>query len=498
MGMPEASGQYRVPAANRVKFDPKVSALLALRHTVGRRACVAVATALAGLPAGARAQPAEPPLLLGGPVQREARRIETDPRLPVGPRFTAAPRPASAGRACSDRLPVCVHATAGAADVATVLGALDALETAYERLVLALRLPEPLADLGQGGTDALDLYLLPPDTRSPAYERVHVASSGAQAAASPAGFDRSAAFCTAMADGPALLARASTLCVAEAIALRLDPAETPHARRGFATALWWTVGAPTSADFEAIHAVQSAPYRALATDELGATSEGSAVLFSYLEQKLGAGDPGTLATGLFSASAQRLESGATTWQNEPDTFDVLRHTLEESKPRVASLLGDLAAARGFVGSRDDGAHLVDLAWSGSFGAPSFDWVLPFASLPRRVRLTPVEPTGAALVWVDLTGAPPGAPLGFQAEWEPPAQFQWVLVRVGADGRELGRLEVPFQQKETKVEARLVDIGDAKGILIAGAHLEEVDGDHPFDPDVAPFETHGAMVYVVEL
>jgi hypothetical protein len=125
-------------------------------------------------------------------------------------------------------------------------------------------------------------------------------------------------------------------------------------------------------------------------------------------------------------------------------------------------------------------------------------VLPFDSLPRRVRLTPIEPTGAALVWVDLTGAPPGVPLGFQAQWEPPAQFQWVLVRVGADGRELGRLEVPFQQKETTAEARLVDLGDAKGVLIAGAHLEEVDGDHPFDPDVAPFEPHGAMVYVVEL
>jgi hypothetical protein len=151
-----------------------------------------------------------------------------------------------------------------------------------------------------------------------------------------------------------------------------------------------------------------------------------------------------------------------------------------------------------MGSRDDGLHLAPLAWSGAFGAPSFDWVLPFSSLPRRVRLTPVEPTGAALVWVDLTGAPAGAPLGFQAEWEPPAQFQWVLVRVGADGRELGRLEVPFQQKETSVEARLVDLGDAKGVLIAGAHLEEVDGDHPFDPDVAPFEPHGAMVYVVEL
>jgi hypothetical protein len=457
-----------------------------------------LATALAGLPADAQAEPSERPLLLGGPAAREVRRIETDPRLPVGSRFTATVRPKSAGRACSDRLPLCVHATAGAGDVTAVLGALSALEAAYDKLVVALRLPPPLGDDGAGGSDALDLYLLAADTESPAYDRLHVAPSGVHPGASVAGFDRAAAFCTVMADGGALVERASAICVAEAIALRLDPAETPHARRAFATALWWTVGLPTTADFEAIHAVQSVPARALSTVELGATSEGSAVFFSYLEEKLGAGDPGTLATSLFSASAQRLEANATSWQNEPDTYDVLRHTLEESKPRVANLFGDLAVARGFVGGSGDGTCLRELAWSGSFGAPRFDWVLPFASLPRRVRLTPVEPTGAALVWVDLAGAPPGAPLGFQAEWEPPAQFQWVLVRVGADGQELGRVEVPFQQKETSVEARLVDIGDAKGVLIAGAHIEEVDGDHPFDPDVAPFEPHGAMVYVVEL
>jgi hypothetical protein len=496
--MPKVGGQYRVPGANRVKFDPKVSALPALRHAVRGRACVALATALAGLPADAQAEPSQPSLLLGGPAPREVRTIETDPRLPVGPRFTAAARPASIGRACSDRLPLCVHATVGAKEATAVLDTLSAFEAAYEKLVLALRLPAPLEDDREGGSDALDLYLLAPDTTSPAYARVHVTASGVHPGASAAGFDRAAAFCTAMADGGALIERASALCVAEAIALRLDPAETPHARRAFATALWWTVGSPTTADFEAIHAVQSAPSRALSTAELGPTSEGSAVFFSFLEDKLGAGDPGALATSLFSASAQRLEPSATSWQNEPDTYDVLRHTLDESKPRVASLFGGLAVARGFVGGSSDGAPLAELAWSGRFGAPSYDWVLPFSSLPRRVRLTPVEPTGAALVWVDLTGAPPGAPLGFQAEWEPPAQFQWVLVRVGADGRELGRLEVPFQQKETRVEARLVDIGDAKGVLIAGAHIEEVDGDHPFDPDVAPFEAHGAMVYVVEL
>jgi hypothetical protein len=389
---------------------------------------------------------------------------------------------------------VCVHATKGADDVRTISSALDSLETAYDRIVYGLGLPAPLLDLGRGGSDALDLYLLEPDSSSPPYLRLHTATD----AIAYGGFDRAAGFCTAMADETTSLFRSSALCVAEALTLRLDPAEAPHGRRAFATAIWWMMGFPTSADFEAIAAVQNRPTVALASRDLGAESEGSAILFSFLERKLGTGDAGALATALFSASAQVTPAGSQSWHNEPDTFDVLRHTLGESEQRLASVLGDFAVSRAFLGSREDGEHLPELAWSGAFGAVAFDWVLPFASLPRRVRVTPVEPTGNVLVWVDLTGAPPSVPLGFQAEWEPPAEFQWTLVRVDQNGAELGRLEVPFQERATSVEGRLIEMGDARGVLIAGAHIERVDADHPFDPDVAPFEPHGAMVYVVEL
>ena len=79
----------------------------------------------------------------------------------------------------------------------------------------------------------------------------------------------------------------------------------------------------------------------------------------------------------------------------------------------------------------------------------------------------------------------------------PAEFQWLLVTVAKTG-ELTRLEVPFQERETLAEARLVNIHDARGILVVGTHLERVDADHPFDPDVAPFEPHGASLYLVEM
>jgi hypothetical protein len=374
------------------------------------------------------------------------------------------------------------------------LAALDSFEQAFERLVGALDLPAPLADDGRGGSDGLDLYLLPSDTSTPSFERVYVASETPK----PGSFDAAPAFCTALADGPELLERAATLCIGEAIALRVDCAETPHLRRAFATELWWLSGRPTSFDYEAIDAVQRRPTRALAARDLSAFSEGSALLFEYLEHKLGVGAPAELSLALFAASSQRTPPGATAWLNEPDLFDVLRHTLGESEQEMARLLGDLAVTRTFLGDREDGLHLPTLAWSGRFGAPIFDWVIPFTSLPKRVRVTPPEPTGAVLVWLDLRDAPKGVPLGFQAEWEPPAQFQWLLVRVGPDGSELGRLEVPFQQRETQVEARIVDLGGAAALIAVGAHIERVDVEQPFDPDVAPFEPHGALVYFVEL
>jgi hypothetical protein len=442
--------------------------------------------------ATAKADRPEPPLLLGGPQAPVPHVIETDPRLPTGAAISASDRPRGGERTCSVTLPVCVHAARGV-DAERAFAGLAALELAFRRVVRGLELPPPLADDGRGGTDALDLYLSPPDRTTPGFERVHTHADPRR----PDGFDRASGFCTALADEPFLLERAATLCVGEAIALRLDPGETPDLRRAFATELWWMVGSPTSLDYEAVAEVQERPWAAMASRELSAASEGRALLLEYLTERLGTGYPADLATALFSLSAQTTPADSAAWHNEPDWFDVIRHTLGGGEAKMASLLGDFAVARAFLGEHQDGLHLPSLAWASHAGTPRFDWVIPFKSLPRRVRLTPVEPTGASLVWLDLAGAPQGFTLGFQADWEPPAEFQWVIVQVGKDG-ETQRLEVPFQERETRVEARVINIHDVRAIIGAGAHLERVGADHPFDPDVAPFEPHGGYVYLVEL
>src|SRR6478609_915353 len=101
----------------------------------------------------------DPPLLFGVGPHAIRPPVEIDPLLPTGASFSARlERPHSIGAACSATRPVCVQRNAGSS-AALALRALQALELAYERVVIALRLPAPLADDGHGGSDALDWYV---------------------------------------------------------------------------------------------------------------------------------------------------------------------------------------------------------------------------------------------------------------------------------------------------------------------------------------------------
>jgi hypothetical protein len=221
--------------------------------------------------------------------------------------------------------------------------------------------------------------------------------------------------------------------------------------------------------------------------------------FEYLESKRGAAGPGVLATGLLALSASRTSGKAWLWNNEPDMFDVLRHSLGSNRVAFASLLGSLTVARAFLGDRDDGSHWPAMAWTGAFGKVRFDWSIRFSTLPRRVASSrPIEPTGAFYLWLDLDDVPLGAALAVQAEWEHPVPFKWEIVRVDKDGRELGRLDVPYQETGTSFEQRVVGLEAAAGLIIAGVNVGDTEINYPFDPDIAPFEGQRCTVYLARL
>jgi hypothetical protein len=223
------------------------------------------------------------------------------------------------------------------------------------------------------------------------------------------------------------------------------------------------------------------------------------LFFEYLETLRSAGSPGELSAALFSAGVSASKPIGLHYVNEPDLFDVLRHSLAEDGARFAALMVDFSVARAFVGDRDDGLHLSPLAWSGAFGKVRFDWLIKYSSLPRRVLVSPaIDSTGSVLLWLDLDEVGLGASLGFRAEWEPPVNFQWQLVKIGPDGTELGRIDIPFQARGHEAEGRVRNLDDARAILVVGTNLEGIDLAHPFDPDVAPFEPHGATVYLARM
>jgi hypothetical protein len=372
---------------------------------------------------------------------------------------------------------------------------LRALEQAYERLVLVLRLPAPLTDAGRGGTDALDLYL--EETTSARSEL-----SVAQDAASFSDYDEASGFCSlhlARRTTERQLERWAALCVGELVQLGMDASEAPHTRRAVASHWWQLFGRPAPEDFQAFDDVQAQPERATAKRDRDRSSDGAALLFEYLEDRRSSAGPGVLSASLVALSAGKSDRAQVAWNNEPDWVDVLRHSFREDRPTVAGAWADFAVARAFLGSRDDGRHLPGLAWLGDFGRVRFDWVLKYSSLPRRVAAArPIEPTGSMYVWLDLDEVALGSVVGFQATWERPVAFKWSLVRVDKDGAELSRIDVPFQESATSVEARATGLETSAALLIVGTNMGGVELAHPFDPDRSPFEPHGCLVYLAKL
>lgn len=458
----------------------------------GRRATVLAAVVLLGAPSTEAQRKGGGSVLLGGGGPSQKAPVALDPWLPTGAALFSGPwRPADAPEppACSWKRPVCVHGGDTVASDA-ILAALSALENAYEALILTLGLPAPISDWGRGGSDALDLYLGDEPTAP-----VQIGMDSPE----PTSVDQASGFCIAGPNSGMSWDRIATLCVAEASALRLDASATPHARRGFAAHLWHIVGRPESADWRAIDDSQSHPELAVGRRDLTSSSEGAGLLFDFLEERLSAASPGMLATSLIALGASKTGPDAARWDNEPDVFDVLRQSLEEKPRRMADLLGDFTVARAFAGNRDDGTHLPTLGWAGSFARARFDWAIPVSSLPRRVAsLHPIEPTGAMYVWLRLDRPSDDLTLGFQAEWEAPVAFSWVLVRIDAQGRELSRVYAPVPQRGTQTDQRLVDFRGTAAVLVAGTNVGGVDPTHPFDPDVAPFEGHGCTVYLTPL
>jgi hypothetical protein len=388
-----------------------------------------------------------------------------------------------------------VHAADGTA-AHDVLGALGDLEQAHAGLVGALGLPPPLSDGALGGGPEFDLYLT--GTRTLTGTRSVPLSQRAAAGRDPpdAGrWDRASAFglldpsTRGACVRPHLVARS----FASAIVWGIDAGELPAVRDAAAAYLAEIVAPCATVTAELLDDFQAHPERALTEPS---ETVGDAVGFAfpaYLDATLGAGSPGSLPLALAMIGSQKTPAESFSWHNEPDLFDVLRGALAARKSvfTISDLLLDFAVARLFMGDRDDGNHPPGTAWAGSFGRVRFDWSVPFASLPRRLApLSPIDPTGASYIYVDLAKAPARSRLAFRAEWEAPVPFRWAIVRIRPDGSEASRVLVTPQARSTSAERNVEDLDGLSAVVVVGVNVGDIDLKSPFDPDERPFEPHG--------
>lgn len=452
---------------------------------------------------------------------------EDDPPAPQPPPDTGVPGPRVAyatrpvllheAKACSARVPICVHAS-GTTPGRVVLDVLASAERAWETMAGALRLGSPDVDeddlayhvyLVEGARERGATYVAGRDVRS----RI----------------DRARAFTVLDASSnmhagcvlDALVARE----IARAVLYRVAPA-TAEGIALAQTAYLAQLIVPCATGFavDAVQAFQSRPERAVCDSRVGEVgtsaedevrpstpiaasppilqhpstarsfAEGAALFWGRIDWAYGRA-PASIVMASWAMSPTMTDVGAQRWHDEPDAFDVLRVSFKNALSTGSTLddlLLDTAVARAFMGSADDGLHDVETRTFGDAARVPLDWDLPWPAQPKRVApRAAVYPTGASYLVVHRAGAPPGARLRVEIAWEEHALFRWALVKLDAEGRELGRVPIPTRERAVEAQMTLVDLDGVDRVLLVG--MNAGDPSYRFDPDDEVWEPHSWLV-----
>lgn len=471
---------------------------------VRRSFVVAAAAGLLGSLVGALVSPS--PALAQNDDQGEPEPAPPPDTGVPGPYVGYATRPTLARetRACSMRVPVCVHAS-GEASGRTVLDVLAASERAWETLGGALRLPTPDVDAG--------------DLRYHVYLVEGAAAPGATQVAARdirSRIDRARAF-TVLDAGvragcalDALVARE----LARAAIFRVSPATAEGIARAQTTYLsHLMVPCAAGLAIDAAQAFQSRPERAVSdarTGEEGTSaddppsdgalgrsfSEGASLFWSRIDWAFGR-TPFAIVMASWALSPTMTDIASKRWHDEPDAFDVLRVGFKgalSTGSTIDDLLLDAAVARAFMGSADDGLHQVETRTLGDAARVTLDWDIPWPEKPKRLApRAPVFPSGSSYLVIRRAGAAPHARLRVEIVWEEHALFRWTFVKLDANGRELGRVGIPAKERATEAQMTLVDLEGVDRVMLVGTNTG--DPAYRFDPDDEVWEPHGWLVTV---
>ncbi len=446
--------------------------------------------------------------LVGAPLAR----AEDDEPAAVAPPDTGVPGPyigyatrPALGRetkACSMRVPVCVHASMTVPG-RTVLEVVAAAERAWETLSGAL-------GLGTPDVDAEDLryhvYLVD-GAAEPGVTRLTARDVRSR-------IDRARAF-TVLDSNVHAGCRLDSLVareIARAVLARVAPATAEGIARAQTTYLaQLMVPCAFGLAADAAQIFQSRPERAVcdarvfelgtAPDDLRAGGpandafmEGAALFWGRIDSAFGRA-PASIVMASWALAPTMTDVGSQRWRDEPDAFDVLRVSFKgalSTGSTLDDLLLDSAVARAFMGAADDGSHQLATRTLGDGARVPLDWDLPWPAVPKRVApRAPVYPSGASYLVVHRAGAPPNARLRVEIAWEQHALFRWAFVKLDAQGRELGRIAIPTRERATEVQMTLVDLEGVDRVLLVGVNAG--DPAYRFDPDDEVWEPHGWLV-----
>jgi hypothetical protein len=384
-----------------------------------------------------------------------------------GPPISMDLRPDQAGTwsgPCSLHHPLCIRAAPGTA-LRLQLDVVAAADRAWEVITGALRVPAPEGALG----DPWEVYLVDgvqgrarvvSDERDPRSRYDRESTFALVDPATPVGCGLDFALARAVAEG-SLRREAPATDMASARAQSEEVARLA------------TPCAPPDDDAE----FQATPWRCLFDSSSEPFDRGASLFVEWIDATFGS-EPGAVVLGAWALAPTRTEPSAWRWSGSPSTFDVLRMSLKGAfgpETTFDDVLLKFAATRAAI------VPHPELAWS-----------LPWPILARRVTpAAPVAPTGVSYVRVDHKGAPPGAKLRLEAQWEDYARMRWVVLKRDAADRTLSELAVTSTDRATAASMTIEELDGVDNLLIVVQNLGSTE--HAFNPNQGEWEPHGWLL-----
>jgi hypothetical protein len=397
-----------------------------------------------------------------------------------GPRVlfpSPRPRPESAGRLESLRVPLSVHAAAGV-PAARVQAVLAAAEDALALLELT-GWSASFGDAGEGGTPGRDLYVVTHGMERGAEARVDAAEPFRD-------LDGARAFAVLDARIPASRVEACTAqALAETLLLELDPAEADSVRRSVAAYLSWLITGEMGCDDEE-NGRRDTPYLAA----MGPEPSGRGA--NWLAQL---GQRQDLNTGLFvhdmwQFARQRTWEG-TGLRASPDLFEAVASALARRDEQLENVAAELAEREALGWLADDARKK---AKTGKPKSPSPFVQVSWSKLPARLPAAdpPLEPLGSyfALVTIDRPVVA-GDRLRAWSRGEFGTRWALSVSALDASRKVLARVLAPPRKNPSSFVTLELPLQTAE-VLISVTNV--ADGIPDADPG-APFEVHSLALIV---